>query len=71
MKYKITDIRQRSREAAGKRELFIKIHYEAETGYKGTIEIDKDKFSEKEARKQIEHELKEMMKLGVEKEVKG
>jgi len=69
MKYKVTDVRQRTREVNGARVLYIKIHYETEKGYKGTVEIDKDKFSEEEARKQIEHEIIEMAKLGVEKEV--
>lgn len=69
MKYKITDIRQRSRDLKGKRELFIKIFYETEMDYKGTVEIAKGKFNEKTARETIEHEIREMVKLGKEKEV--
>lgn len=69
MKYKITEIRQRSIEVDGARELVMRIFYTTERGYKGSVDVAKEKFSDKEARKRIEKEIKEMVKLEKEKEV--
>lgn len=70
MKYKVTDIRQRTREVEGKREPFMRVFYRTESGLEGSVDIKKSEFMEKEARKQIEKEIREMVKLEKEKEVR-
>ena len=69
MKYKITDIRQRTKEVEGERVPFMRVFYKTETGFEGSVDIDKGELMEKEARKQIEKEIRQMVKLGKEKEV--
>lgn len=70
MKYKITGVRQRTREKEGEREQFFRVFYETEKAQKGSVDIVKENFSEKEARKVIEKEIKELVKLEKEKEVR-
>lgn len=69
MKYTIEDIKQRSREVKGERMLFMLITYTTEEGYEGTVEISKNKFTEKKVIAIIEEEIKEMVKLTGLKEV--
>lgn len=70
MKYKITDIRQKSKEVKGKRELFVRIFYRTEKGYEGSVDIIKDMFNENRVREEIEFEITEMVKLFQDKEDK-
>lgn len=63
MKYKIVDIKQRTKEVEGKREIMMRVFFETETGVGGTVDIVKDTFNEKAVREEIERELKVMEKL--------
>lgn len=66
MKYKIVDIKQRSKQTG--KDTFkpiIKVWYETETDYKGSIEINKKGFSEEKVREEIEKELSEVEKLQI------
>lgn len=72
MKYKIIDIKQRSKEVSENVfEQVIKVWYETETGYKGSIKLSKKGFTADKVRKTIEKELEEIEMLGLGKEVFG
>lgn len=66
MKYKIVDIKQRSKEVSEKVfKPFIKVWYISETGYKGSIETNKKGFTAEKVREEIEKELSEVEKLEI------
>lgn len=70
MKYKITDIRQRSKEVKGERVLYMRVFYETETKFAGVIDVPKRRFKEEKVREEIEKEIVEISKLTIEKVVK-
>ena len=64
MKYIIADIKQRSKQTGENTfKPVIKVWYEADKGYKGSIEMNKKGFTAEKVREVIEKELKEIEKL--------
>lgn len=58
MNYKITKYKQRSIETEnGDVEKVIRVWYESGTGYKGSMDFKKERFSAEKAKKAIEKEL--------------
>lgn len=57
MKYKITDIRQRSKPVKGVTSLYMRIYYETEEDYEGTIDLLKKDFNEVSVIEAIEEEI--------------
>ena len=66
MKYKIVDIKQRSKQTGENTfKPVIKVWYVSDTGFKGSIEMNKKGFSAEKAREEIEKELSEVEKLKI------
>lgn len=66
MKYKIVNIKQRTKEV--KENVFIpiiKVWYVTDTDYKGSVEMKKKGFSAEKVREEIEKELLEVEKLKI------
>lgn len=64
MKYKILDIKQRSKQTGETSfKPIIKVWYVSDKGYKGSIEMNKKGFSAEKVIEEIEKELSEVEKL--------